>query len=139
MVNMYMKSCSALLIIREESKSKPQWNITSYFLGCLFFKDFFFRAVPMACGSSLVRGWIRAAPASLHHSHSNIRSKLHLYSAVHGNTGSFSHWVRPRIEPAPSWVLVGFLTYWATVGTPGSVFKKTRDKCCQVYRRKGCR
>ena len=39
---------------------------------------FFFRAVPAACGSSQARGQIGAAAASLHHSHSNIRSRPHL-------------------------------------------------------------
>ena len=37
-----------------------------------------FRAAPMAYGSSQARGWTRDAAAGLHHSHSNIRSKLHL-------------------------------------------------------------
>ena len=32
----------------------------------------------MACGNSQARGRIRAAPASLHHSHSNTGSELHL-------------------------------------------------------------
>ena len=37
-------------------------------------------AVPVACGSSKVRGQIRAAAVSLHHSHSNVGSELHLQS-----------------------------------------------------------
>ena len=32
------------------------------------------------------------------------------YTEAHGNTGSLTHWVRPRIEPASSWILVGFVT-----------------------------
>ena len=42
-------------------------------------KAFFFfpRVAPAAHGSSQARVWIRAAAASLHHSHSNARSKLH--------------------------------------------------------------
>ena len=36
----------------------------------------------------------------------------------HGNTGSPTHWARPEIEAASSWILVGFVIYWATVGTP---------------------
>ena len=31
---------------------------------------------------------------------------------------SLTHWARPGIKPASSWKLVGFLTYWATAGTP---------------------
>ena len=38
-----------------------------------------FRAVPMAYGSSQARVQIRAAGASLHHSHSKTESKLHLW------------------------------------------------------------
>ena len=29
-----------------------------------------------------------------------------------------THWKRPRITCAPSWILVRFLTHWATMGTP---------------------
>ena len=35
-----------------------------------------------------------------------------------GHTGSWTHWARPGIEPMSSWILLGFLTHWATVGTP---------------------
>ena len=41
-------------------------------------------------------GWIGAAAASLHHSYSN--------------TGSFTHWARPGIEPSSSWILVRFVS-----------------------------
>ena len=43
-----------------------------------FFSFFLFRAAPAAYGSSQARGGIRAAAASLYHSHSNSGSKLHL-------------------------------------------------------------
>ena len=43
---------------------------------CVFF--FFLRAAPEAYESSQARGQIRAAVASLQHSHSNSGSKLHL-------------------------------------------------------------
>ena len=36
-------------------------------------------AAPVAYGSSQARGYIRAAAASLRHSHSNTRSELHLW------------------------------------------------------------
>ena len=32
------------------------------------------------------------------------------YTTAHSNTGSLTHWVRPWIEPASSWILVGFVT-----------------------------
>ena len=53
---------------KEISNASPTW----------FF--FFFRVEPMAYGSSQAKGKIRAAAASLHHSHSNAGSKLHLLS-----------------------------------------------------------
>ena len=43
-----------------------------FFVFCLF------RATPVANGGSQARGLIGAANASLHHSHSNARSELHL-------------------------------------------------------------
>ena len=42
------------------------------------------------------KGRIRAAAASLHHSHSNA--------------GSLTHWVKPWIEPMSPWLLVRFIT-----------------------------
>ena len=39
---------------------------------------FFFRAAPMAYGSSQPRGQIGVVAAGLHHSHSNARSEPHL-------------------------------------------------------------
>ena len=40
------------------------------------------------------------------------------YTTPHSNAGSWTHWVRPGIEPASSWTLVGFANQWATIGTP---------------------
>ena len=39
------------------------------------------------------------------------------YTTAHGNAGSSTHWVRPGIEPAPPWILVRFVTCWATTGS----------------------
>ena len=43
------------------------------------------------------------------HRHSHIRSMSAIYTA-HGKAGSSTHWVRPGIEPATSWFLVGFVS-----------------------------
>ena len=32
------------------------------------------------------------------------------YTTAHGNPRSLTHWVRPGIKPATSWILVGFIT-----------------------------
>ena len=45
------------------------------------------------------------------------------YTTAYRNTGSCTSWTRPGIEPAASWILVGFLTLWATMGTPLFAFK----------------
>ena len=66
----------------------------------------FFRAAPLTYGGSHARAWIRAAAD---HNHSNMGSELHLWP-IDGNTRSLTHWTRPGIEPASSWILVGFLT-----------------------------
>ena len=47
--------------------------------------------------------WIQAASAA--------------YIAARGTTRSLTHW---GIKPSSSWILVGFLTHWATMETPNS-------------------
>ena len=60
---------------------------------------FLFTASPVAYGSSWARDRIRAAAASLCHSHSNARSKPCLtYAAVCGNDRSLTHQTRPGME-----------------------------------------
>ena len=96
----------------------PDWILWPHifsFLGC-------------TCGiwSSQARSWIRAAAASLRHSHSHAGSIWAAlcpaasanYAAAYSNTGSLTHWARPGIEPTTSWILVGFLMRWTTMGTP---------------------
>ena len=40
-----------------------------------------------------------------------------IYSAACGKDGPLTPWARPGIEPTASWILVGFLIHWATMGT----------------------
>ena len=40
------------------------------------------------------------------------------YTIANGNSRSLTHWTRPGIRPTSSWILVGFLTHWATKGIP---------------------
>ena len=54
---------------------QSQWNKATQIY---FFFPPFYGATPAAYGSSQTRGQVRAAAASLCHSHSNTRSKLHL-------------------------------------------------------------
>ena len=41
-----------------------------------------------------------------------------MYATALSNARHLTHWVRPGIEPVSSWILVRFLTCWATMGTP---------------------
>ena len=91
-----------------------------FFFFCLFIFLSFFRAAPVAYGGSQARGPIGAVVASLHRSHSNtgIQAASATYNVAHSNPGSLTHWARSGIEPAFSWILVGFVNRWATRGTP---------------------
>ena len=73
-------------------------SIVYHFFISSFF--FLFRATPQH---------VEVPAAGLHHSHSNA--------------GSLTHWVRPGIEPASSWVVVGIINHWDTKGTsiPSSI------------------
>ena len=93
-----------------------------------FFLSFLsFRASPAAFGGSQARGPIGALAARLHCSHSNSGSELCLwptsqpqqrqiqvmsvtYTTAHGNARPLTHWAWPGIEPATSWLLVGFVS-----------------------------
>ena len=41
-----------------------------------------------------------------------VKSELQLlaYTTAHSNARSLTHWARPGIKPASSWILVGFIT-----------------------------
>ena len=83
-----------------------------------------FRATPTAYGGSQARGQIGATATGLHHS--NARSELHQWPTLQLVAmvgGSLTHWARPGTEPASSWILLGFLTWLATMGTPKIILK----------------
>ena len=91
-----------------------------YYYYYYYFVFLSFRAAPTAYGGSQAMGPIRTAAASLHQSHSNSGSEPCLwptYSTAHSSAGSLTHRERPRVEPAPSWMLVGFTNHWAMTGT----------------------
>ena len=82
----------------------------SVFCFVLFFVFCLFRAEPTAYGGSQARGLIGAVATDLHHSHSNAKS--------------LTHWLRPGIEPATSWFLVGFVSAVPWRELPFCVFKR---------------
>ena len=85
----------------ESNKNNTKELVLSFVCVCLF------RAAPTAYGGSQARGLIRAVASSLRQSHSNARSNLH-HSSLQCQI--LNHWVRPGIEPATSWFLVGFIS-----------------------------
>ena len=71
------------------------------------------RAVPTAHGSSQARGQIRPTAARLRTPQPpqhRIQATSVTYTTAHGNIRSLTHWARPGIEPASSWILVGFVS-----------------------------
>ena len=87
-----------------------------FFLSCfvyLFFSFFFwsFWTATMAYGGSQARDRIGWTAAGLHHSHSNTRSKLHLWPPpkLTAMRDPLTHWTRPGIKPTSSLMLARFL------------------------------
>ena len=78
---------------------------------------YIFLDILAAYGGSQARGRIRAAGASLHHSHSNVGSESSLWPTAHGNARPLTHWTRSGMEPTSSWILVGLVNCWAMTGT----------------------
>ena len=93
--------------------SRPRLNyiFSSPRNGIFFFFAFFLGLHPQIYGSSQARSRIRAVAAGLRHSHRQrqIRDESATYTTVHCNMGSLTHWARPGIEPASSWLLVKFI------------------------------
>ena len=91
----------------------------SFFLSFFFFLFGLFRTKPTANGGSQARGPVKAVATGLHHSHGNAGSKLHLRPTAQltAMLDPLTHWARPGMEAASSWILFGILTHWATVGT----------------------
>ena len=51
------------------------------------------------------RHWPKPQPQQI-----GIQATSATYTIVHSNAGSLTDWVRPRIEPATSWILVRFIS-----------------------------
>ena len=64
----------------------------------------------MGYGRSQGRGQIAAAAAGLCHSHSKARTELFLQPTLQLSLWALIHWARTGNEPAPSWMLVWFIT-----------------------------
>ena len=69
----------------------------------------FFRAAPEAHVNFQARSLMGVAAASLGQNHNKVGSDLRLRCQPDSYARSLSHWVRPGIEPASSWILVRFV------------------------------
>ena len=92
------------------------------FIFLIFFIILFFclfRAAPMAYGSSRARGWFRAAAADLCHSTTAMSDLSHICDLHHRlwQHGILNPLSEARDWTSSSWILVGFVTCWATTGT----------------------
>ena len=107
----------------------------------------FFRATPVAHGNSQAGCRIGAAAVGLHISHGNLRSRrsepsLRPIPQLRA-TGSFTHWVGPRMESASSWILVGFVTakpqrellHWPFLKSEKYIYTHTAFKIQQIQNR----
>ena len=93
---------------------------------------FLFTAAPVAYGSSQARGRIGAAAASpiAQPQQSQIWVASVTYATACSNAGCLTHWVRPGIESTSSWIIVRFLTCWATMGAPSTF---NHSWCCIFF------
>ena len=104
-----------------------------WFVWFFFFSFFFFlfRPTLAAYGGSQARGWITAVAAGWpmpQPQQCQIQAESATYSTAHGNARSLTHWARPRIEPASSWITVRFVNHWATRNS-GCMIKLYENSC----------
>ena len=70
-----------------------------------------FGALPTASGGSQARGQLELQlPPTPQPQQLTIQAASATYTAAHGNVGSRTHWERPEIEHASSWMPVRFIT-----------------------------
>jgi len=93
----------------------------SVVIGFFFYFLFFllFRAAPVAYGELNRSCSCWPMPQPQQH---QIWTLSATYTTAHSNTKSLTHWARPGIEPASSWMLVRFINRWAMTGTPAKLY-----------------
>ena len=78
--------------------------ILFYFI--LFYFIFCFLGLHPGYGSNWSYSWWSTSQPQ----QQRIRATSVIYTTVHGNAGSITHWKRSGIKPATSWFLVGFVS-----------------------------
>ena len=125
----YTESMTALYLCKREFKifvsvlmSNIIHKIKMYSPIYVLFFFLLFMAVPTVYGSSHAGGqgsnrsyscWPMPQPQQW-----RIQAVSVTYTPAHSNARSLTHWARPGIEPASSWILVGFFNCWAMKRTP---------------------
>ena len=89
----------------------PLWQPVFWCLSRIRKTIFLFMAAPAAYGYSQARGWISCSCQPMPQPrNTGILATSVNYTKSHGNARSLTHWSRPGMEPASSWILVGFVT-----------------------------
>ena len=100
------------LMAPSQSDSFPLCHVGNSWLVFLFF--FFFRASPMAYGSSQAGVELELQLPSYTTAPQPQQCRIWAvsvaYSTAHSNTGALTHWAGPGMEPESSWILVEFIT-----------------------------
>ena len=71
---------------------------------------FFFRATPMAYGSSQGSNWNCICPSTPYHSNTGSKSHLRPTPQLTATPDSLTHWARPGVKPTSSWIPAGFVS-----------------------------
>ena len=110
---------------RTKSNGINHFSISCHFSGLLSLSLFFFFK-GHTCGiwkfpGQWSRGWIRRSCSfqpTPQPQQCQVWATSATYTTSCSNAGPLTDWVRPGIELTFSWILVGLLTCWATMGTP---------------------
>ena len=105
--------------VRPKEKKKKERKKRNYNKSQFFFLSFsLFRAAPAAYGGSQAPNQSRSHRPTPQPQQHGIQAMTATFSTAHGNASSLTHWARPGMEPASSWMPVRFINHWATMGTP---------------------
>ena len=115
--------------LRTSSGSSPllhlwfRWSASLVDVAPPFF--LLFRATPVAYGGSQARGWIRATATRAQPQQLGNQAASATYTTAHSNAGSLTHWARPGIEPASSWILIRLVSTAPQQELPARIFSVT--------------
>ena len=120
MIKSYRTGTATGDVISAEAPGSWQRSLMLMLRCCSLFFSFFLRAAPVVYGSSQTRGGIGAAAAGLWHSHSSIGSELHVWPMppLSAMPDPYPIELGQILNLHPHGHYDGFLTCWATVGTP---------------------